>query len=251
MKIFNSQKFLAAYSGVLTLIVTVAMLSGFSGPRGHRFDTITVQRINIVEPDGTLRMVLTNNSRLPGVIQHGKEYPDFADRKGRTTAGILFYDAEGSESGGLTFGGRTDEQGRISRFGHFAFDRYEQDQMLTISASDDGTNYVSSINFNQLPNWSIVDYLELRLQIQDLPPEEQEAAVEEFYETHPIDDAGPRALFASVNAPALPDQNLSTLRFYDQGNTERLRTGLDASDEPSIELFDATGNPTYTIPPAP
>ena len=32
MKIFNSQKFLAAYSGVLTLIVTAALLSGFSGP---------------------------------------------------------------------------------------------------------------------------------------------------------------------------------------------------------------------------
>lgn len=250
MKIFNSQKFLVAYSGVLTLIVTAAMLSGFAGP-GPRFDTITVQRINVVEPDGTLRMVLTNNSRLPGVIQHGKEYPDFANRKETTAAGILFYDAEGSESGGLTFGGRTDEQGQISRFGHFAFDRYEQDQMLTISANDDGTNYVSSISFNQLPSWSVVDYLELLLRIQDLPPEEQERLIEEFEETHPSDDAGPRALFASVNAPALPDQNLSTLRFYDQSNTERLRTGLDAADEPSIELRDASGNVTYTIPPAP
>lgn len=251
MKIFNSQKFLAAYSGVLTLIVTVAMLSGFTDQLGPKFDTISVQRINIVEPDGTIRMVLSNNTRLPGVIQHGKEYPDFGERKASTAAGILFYDAEGSESGGLTFGGRTDEAGQISRFGHFAFDRYEQDQMLTISASDDGTNYVSSINFNQVPSWSIVDYLELRLRIQDLPQEEQDRLIEEFYETHPIDNAGPRALFASVNAPSLPDQNLSTLRFYDRSSTERLRTGLDAQDDPSIELRDANGNVTYTIPPAP
>lgn len=132
MKIFGSQKVLAAYSGVLTLVFAVTMLSGFVDQRGARFDTITVQRINVVEPDGTLRMVLTNNRRLPGVIQHGKEYPDFADRKGRTTAGILFYDAEGSESGGLTFGGRKDAQGNIDRFGHFSFDRYEQDQMFAI-----------------------------------------------------------------------------------------------------------------------
>jgi hypothetical protein len=50
MQLFNSQKFLAAYSGVLTLIVTVAMLSGFADQRAPKFDTITVQRIRTIVP---------------------------------------------------------------------------------------------------------------------------------------------------------------------------------------------------------
>lgn len=248
MKIFGSQNFLAIYSGVLTLVVVVTMLSGFSHHGSPRFDTITVQRINVVEPDGTLRMVLTNNRRLPGVIQHGKEYPDFANRKGRTTAGILFYDAEGSESGGLTFGGRKDAQGNISRFGHFAFDRYEQDQMFTISASDNGTSFGSSIQFRDVPGWSIVEYLDLLESIQHLSPEEQQAAINQFLETHPVEGFGPRVAL-SYEADTSAAVSASALQFVDEDDGERLRAGLGLDDQPSVEFRDPAGNVTYSIPP--
>lgn len=248
MKIFGSQKFLAAYSGVLTLIFAATMLSGFTDHRGARFDTITVQRINIVEPDGTLRMVLTNNRRLPGVIQHGKEYPDFADRKGRTTAGILFYDAEGSESGGLTFGGRKDAQGNITRFGHFAFDRYEQDQMFTISASDNGTSFGSSIQLREVPGWSIVEYLELLETVQNLPEEEQKAAIDEFLRTHPVEGFGTRVALSYESDTSAP-ASASALQFRDGDGKERLRAGLGVTQNPSVEFRDAAGNVTYSIPP--
>jgi hypothetical protein len=99
--------------------------------RNPSFDTITVQRINVVEPDGTLRMVLTNNNRIPGVIVPGHEYADYGNRKPTTAAGILFYDAQATESGGLTFGGRKDSQtGRINRFGHLSFDRQTRTRCL-------------------------------------------------------------------------------------------------------------------------
>jgi hypothetical protein len=64
-----------------------------------------VQRINVVEPDGTLRLVLSNHSRLPGVIVRGKERP-FA----RPQAGMLFYNDEGTENGGLVFGAAQERQ---------------------------------------------------------------------------------------------------------------------------------------------
>lgn len=186
MKAFNSHTFLTVYSGVLTLAVIVALTTGFaSDHRNPRFDSISVQRINVVEPDGTLRMVVSNNARIPGIIMHGHEYPDFGNRKASTAAGILFYDAEGSESGGLTFGGREDSQGRISRFGHLSFDGYEQDQIFTIDAVDDGRNFASSIKMIDRPEWSIVEYLDLLESIQDLPEADQQAAIEQFFETHP------------------------------------------------------------------
>lgn len=248
MKLFGHQKFLAIYSGALTLVLAVTMLSGFAHQGGPKFDTITVQRINVVEPDGTLRMVLTNNRRLPGVIQHGKEYPDIADRKARTTAGILFYDAEGSESGGLTFGGRKDAQGNIDRFGHFAFDRYEQDQMFAISAVDQGVAFGSSIQMNELPDWSIVEYLELMESVQHLPEEERQAAEDAFFETHPREGFGARVAL-SYEKDTTAAVSASALQFIDDESNPRLRAGLDVADDPSIQFRDAVGNVTYSIPP--
>lgn len=69
-----------------------------------QFDVIQVHRIDVVEPDGTLRMVISNKNRLPPVIVKGKEHPEFGEP--RPQAGMLFYNDEGSENGGLIFGGR-------------------------------------------------------------------------------------------------------------------------------------------------
>jgi hypothetical protein len=65
------------------------------------FDEIDVQRINIREPDGTLRMVISNTDAAPGVLVKGKEYP----HPTRATAGIFFMNAEGTENGALIFDG--------------------------------------------------------------------------------------------------------------------------------------------------
>ncbi|HEU4601617.1 MAG TPA: hypothetical protein VFS24_06600 [Steroidobacteraceae bacterium] len=250
MKASSGQRFLVLYSGALTLAVCVALLSGFADLHGPRFDTITVQRINIVEPDGTLRMVLSNNSRIPAVVMHGKEYPDFGGRKPSTAAGILFYDAEGSESGGLTFGGRKDAQGAITRFGHLSFDRYDQDQMFTIDAVDDGTNHRSAIQMIDQPNWSIVDYLELRQRIQNLPEAEQQAQLEEFFNTHPTDGAGVRTKLSNENYPDAPASSRNALHFFDRTNAERLEAGLDNNSDPALEIRDQNGNLVQRVPPA-
>lgn len=61
------------------------------------FDTITVQRINVADADGTTRLVIANSARLPGAIVHGKEYP----RSINDAAGVLFLDAKGEETGGV------------------------------------------------------------------------------------------------------------------------------------------------------
>ena len=250
MTSINGHKLLATYAGVLTVGVTAALLSGFTSEGGNaRFDTITVQRINVVEPDGKLRMVLTNNNRIPGIIVNGHEYADYGNRKPTTAAGILFYDAEATESGGLTFGGRQDEQGRISRFGHLGFDRYNQDQMLTISAADDGTNHRAEIKFIDQPSWPIQEYLDLRDSIANLPPEEQEARIAEFFETHPP-GAGLRTLLGTGNYPSAPTESKNQLSLRDLQGRERARMIVSPDGTPSLEFLDSAGNVTHRYPPA-
>jgi hypothetical protein len=248
MTSINGHKLLATYAGVLTVGVTAALLSGFTTDGGNaHFDTITVQRINVVEPDGKLRMVLTNNNRIPGIIIDGHEYADYGNRKPTTAAGILFYDAQATESGGLTFGGLQDAEGRISRFGHFSFDRYNQDQMLTISAADDGTNHRAEIKMIDQPSWSIQEYLDLRDRIANLPPAEQEAEIARFFESHPA-GTGLRTYLGTQNFPSAPTETRNALSLRDVQGRERARMVVTQDGTPALEFLDSAGNVTHRYP---
>jgi hypothetical protein len=59
------------------------------------FDQIQVHRINVVEPDETLRMVISDHDQMPGVIVKGKQLP----KADRPQAGMLFYNDEGRKTG--------------------------------------------------------------------------------------------------------------------------------------------------------
>ena len=134
MKFFTSQRFLTVYSGVLTLAFAVTVFSGFSsGKKPVTFDQINVHRINVVEPDGTVRMVISNHAQLPGLIVHGKEQP-----LARPQAGMLFYNDEGSENGGLIFGGRQNAKGEVvDSGGSLSFDKYGANQIVQLIGVDD------------------------------------------------------------------------------------------------------------------
>ena len=80
----HGMRMLALYAGVATGLLLMAFTRGAF--RSQEFDEITVRRINVVEPDGTLRMVISNRDKYPGVIVRGKE----PGRNQRPGAGMLF-----------------------------------------------------------------------------------------------------------------------------------------------------------------
>jgi uncharacterized membrane protein AbrB (regulator of aidB expression) len=74
MKLPNGQRFLVVYSVVLTAVFVATIFLGAkqSSSRKEAFNEIDVQRINIVEPDGTVRMIISDTARAPGAIFKGK-----------------------------------------------------------------------------------------------------------------------------------------------------------------------------------
>jgi len=74
----------------------VVVLCGAAIVRKQNFGVITARRINIVEPDGTVRLTISNRADFPGAWNRGKEYPR-PDR--REAAGMLFMSEEGTELG--------------------------------------------------------------------------------------------------------------------------------------------------------
>ena len=66
MKALSSPRFLAIYSGVLTLAFAATVLCGIAMMRNPHFGIITARRINIIEPDGTVRLTVSNRADFPG-----------------------------------------------------------------------------------------------------------------------------------------------------------------------------------------
>jgi len=130
----SGQRFLVAYSSIVSTVFAVILLTGAKSSKPQIFDEIQAHRIDIIEPDGTLRMVISNKARLPGVIVKGKEQP----KVDRPQAGMIFYNDEGSENGGLIFGGRKNENGEVvDSGGSLSFDKYGASDIVQLAGVDD------------------------------------------------------------------------------------------------------------------
>jgi hypothetical protein len=145
-KLERDVRFLKIYAAVATLVVVASMVTGFTLQSGkQKFGEIDVERINIVEKNGKLDMVISNRERQhPGIV-NGK----VIERKAPRPPGMIFFDQSGDEMGGLIFG----ENGGKGHFGMFTFDKVQNDQTMAFShlESDNGS-YESGLQVWQEPN---------------------------------------------------------------------------------------------------
>ena len=230
----TSERLLQLYSMVLTGAVVVALAGGAAkAPANARFDTIEVQRINVVEPDGTLRMAISNESRFPGVVLRGKEHPHTT----RKAAGMIFYNNEATELGGLIFGGaRTD--GKVEQGVNLTFDQYEQDQVLQFTHQDNGGRRYHGVFVSDRPNETLdPNYL------RDMPAGPvKDALLKKATEEGKFGQ--PRGAFARF-----PDESARVV-LRDAKGKPRLSMVVTKDGEASIEFRDAEGNVVRKLTPA-
>ncbi|WP_340541086.1 hypothetical protein [Nocardioides sp. GXZ039] len=116
-------------------------------------DELTVKRINVVEDDGSLRIVIGNST-------HGKTMPlrgELIEHPGRhPSAGILFVNDEGTECGGLQFAG-TRGTDAAQQTGYLAFDDFEQNESFRLGLYQEGGASQKFLEFADQPAWSIAD----------------------------------------------------------------------------------------------
>ncbi|HKN76398.1 MAG TPA: hypothetical protein VJW94_14560 [Candidatus Acidoferrum sp.] len=235
----SSRRFLAAYSGFLTVIFALSILYGFARADAKQsFDEITVRRINVVEPDGTIRLVLTNTANSPGIYIKNKEYPH---PNGRKSAGLLFFDEEGTEDGGLAYGISKDQNGKvIGSEGHLSFDQYMQDQIFTIDAGRDGDKKFSLLRMDDRGDYPITEALDAVTRISKLPENQHEAELKKFLETHPGDH--PRVILGRARDGG------SVLQLKDTEGRDRLVLRVAPDGTPKLQFLDATGKVVSELP---
>jgi len=128
------------YAATMTsLLIFVAVTR--AAQKTETFDEITVHRINVTEPDGKLRLVISNRSRLPGVMVQGKE-----GKPNRPYAGMIFYNDEETENGGLIFAGHRNAKGDVESSGvSLSFDKYGDGQMVQLAGVSDKEDRFSGL----------------------------------------------------------------------------------------------------------
>ncbi|RFZ94499.1 hypothetical protein D0C36_02835 [Mucilaginibacter conchicola] len=130
-ELLKQVKILKVYSAVLTLVVLAGLFFGFTYVAGNaKFKEIDVERINIVEKTGKLRMVISNSERQhPGIID-GKTLP-----KRQREPGMIFFNTDGDECGGLVYDGTRKEAGFA-----ISIDKYRNDQIMQLQYNDNTEN---------------------------------------------------------------------------------------------------------------
>lgn len=237
--LIGSQRFLAIYSGILTAVFAITVLGGFVAEKEKtEFKELSVQRLNIVEPDGTLRMVISDKAQFPGIIIKGKEHPH-PDRK---TAGILFFNEEGTENGGLIFGGEKDKDGKVSSYGHLSFDAYEQDQVFSIDAQQEGGQRGSALTMVDRPDYPIGELVALTDRIKDLPAEQKNAEIAKFLQAHP-------SPHVRLSLGRGADKSVA-LKLKDVDGHDRIVVEVGADGAPVMRFLDAAGKVVDQFPPA-
>jgi hypothetical protein len=229
-------RILGIYAFVSTvMIIGLVFIAAKQKNTKVKFEEIDVERINIVEPDGTLRMVITDKERLPGLIIKGKEY-----RHDRHSAGIIFFNDEETENGGLIFGGKRDKAGIPISYGHLSFDAYEQDQVFTIDAMQEGGKKQVGMAIIDRPDYDILEAVELMERIKDLPEDQQKTRIEEFHAGHP---APSRRLYLG----RAEDSSVG-LKLLDPQGRERMLIQVTKDGSPVIKFLDERGEVVCQIP---
>ena len=226
----NSNLFLKTYSITLTVVLGYLVILVF-GPAGLETEmkTITVERINIVEPDGKLKMVISNaDKQHPGMF-NGEL---MTDRE--RPPGIIFFNEEEDEVGGLIYHGNAEDGAGMV----LSFDQYKNDQIMQMQYLRDkggkqryGINLWDRTEEITLPELiSMIDSLKQK----GITDDQQIAdALKTVNKGMPL---GVQRMFAGKT-----DDKHVGLFIKDEFGKDRINIFIDKNNNPRLQFLDKDG----------
>lgn len=234
-------RLLKLYSAFTTVLFGVLLIAAFrQGDGRQRFEEIDVERINVVEPDGSYRMVISNRPRSIGPIYKGQPF----GYEGGSRPGIIFFNDEGTENGGLTFTGRQNPDGTYTASTGMSFDQFNQDQVVILNYADNSGTRRMGLTIGDRANLDIFDLVQERDSIMRMPPgDARDRALQEW--------AQPRngePLWAPRVYVGRDPTRAAVVDLADPMGRSRLRLRVDSLGTASIEFLDADGQVTARLP---
>jgi hypothetical protein len=228
--------------------VTVAVLA--VGGRGQAaaerkvtdFDEINVHRINIIEPDGKPRVIISSRARQAGLYWAGKEYK----HPSRDEGGFLFFNDQGDEVGGMIFANRRKGED-YSAGSSLLFDQYQQDQTLGLMYQEENGKRAAGLRVWDRPNQSLGPVIELSDKLARATSDDERkkirAQIEEVAKSW-----GPHPVSERFYAGKMGEDSI--VKLADKQGRPRLLLKVDGSGNASVEFLDENGKVTRRIPEA-
>ncbi len=214
----------------LTAITTNTFINK---PSTVDFEHITVKSLKVLESSGHPRIVIANSEFSPKGIYKGKEFVDVGSRPG-----MIFYNDEGTENGGLIFMGK-EKDGKVSHGLHMSFDRYNQDQTMTLQHIEEDDYMVTGMRIIDRSTLPIAEQIALEKANEngDLNAKKK---LEEL-EKQGMLSANNRAFYGTLNGDAM-------LKLHDKQGQTRIRMIVDKEGIAKLEFLDAQGNMVLRLP---
>jgi hypothetical protein len=223
----------AAATGAL---ISPLAAQGEAEPRVTRFDEISVNRLNIVEPNGRPRLILANSARFPGLWFEGREYRHHS----RSGGGMWFVNDDGDEVGGLTY--RSNAGNRSASAG-ITFDQYKQDQTVSMLYSESNGQRQAGMRVWDRPDASIGPLMAMSDRAARAPNDAERQRIREEMRAWATANGGggaERYFAGKIQGDAI-------VRLADPQGRARLVMRVGNDGVPSIEFLDADGRVTRRI----
>jgi hypothetical protein len=248
-RIERDLRLLKGYAVIMTLLVGVLALGAFARPGARqvgeiqgtraKFDVIDVERINVMEPDGKYRLVISNRPRSIGPIYKGKPF----GYEGGGRPGLIWFNDEGTENGGLTFTGIRGADGRYRASTHMSFDQFNQDQVLNLDYADNNGQRLTGFSINDRADIDIYDMWKESDSIGKMSDTvARNAALAHFMLPRNGVPLNAQRMFFGKDRAKNAAVNLS-----DPLGRPRLRLVVDSLGAARIEFLDAAGKVTNSM----
>ncbi|QDP84124.1 hypothetical protein FNJ88_00595 [Chryseobacterium sp. SNU WT5] len=199
----------------------------------ENFDEINVKRINIIEKDGTIRMVIANKELQHSGRMDGKDW-----EKRERQAGMIFFNDLGDECGGLIYAAKKNSDGSVNSGMSITMDRYRDDQVLQIlnDESIKGDKIMSQRGF------FVNDYKSLEgIDARNKAYKDAEKITDEKLRNEKLREISKNHGSSNLLFLGKTKGNSQGLFIADQNGQPKLMIYVDDKGQPKIQTFDEKG----------
>jgi len=227
---------------IATVIGMIFLIVSFKKNENQKFGEIDVERINIVEKDGTIKLIITNTDRFPTGDDKINGRPTNSERK--DFSGMLFFNKDGMESGGFIYNGQKNADGHEQGLS-LTYDQYNGDQVLQLITGDyqqGDQRFVASglVLQDRSPKECQLKMFELQ-ELEKTDPEEAKRRFKEYREQGYFGGNAPRVMLGNT-----PEQK--GLFLFDDKGVPRAMFYVNEENNAKLDFLDEKGNIIATFP---
>lgn len=238
--------FLRTFAIATALGMVILATSAFRKSGNQRFNEIDVERINIVEKDGTVKMIITNVAKFPNGNDKINSRGTNETRKKRS--GMLFFNEDGIECGGFIYDGEKKANGHSSGLS-LTYDQYNGDQVMQLLTQDykegDKRMVSSSLVFNDRPAAESQQRAnEIMKELDALSKTDPQAMEKKYndYLAQGLIGGSPRVMLGKTKS-----QNNGLFLFDDKGMPKAMFY-VDKDNKAKLDFYDDKGEIIASFP---